>query len=365
MSESNSDIIDIPPENVVEHQAESKPSNVPPQTKRGVSRVLQLAMAGVVIVAAAVGGAWAYRDLLSSYFPSDNVLALTQQVAVLDASNKDLAKKLDAVVGVTDEIKSQAGAAQSAAEEWRKELGAVKDADAAYAKSISDMQSSLGAAQSQLKTLGEKLQAAPVAGAAASVDVSALEQRLAAVEKDLSSLKVGAGGAVDTAALSQALADLKGKVAEGSSFVDELERIRRSVPAAEGLDVLAKYAPQGVASAKALQGQLKSAMAQLPKPEAAPQAKDESWTDWVSNLFSGVISIRDQGQPDWQVLSLKADAFLASGDLAQASAAFDNLAVSLPEGMKQWHEAAEARLQLDAAMDKVSAAVLRQIAAKG
>jgi len=363
MSESNSDIIDIPPENVVEHRPE--PSKDAPAPKTGSSRGLMAVIAGGLIVASAVGGGWAYRDLLSSYFPSDSVQVLTQQVAGLDATNKDLAKKLEAVVGVTDEIKSQSAAAQSAAEDWKKQLGAIKDADDTYAKSIAALETTLADAQAQLKALQDKAQAAPAAGAAGSVDTSALEQRLAAVEKDLSALKAGAGGAVDTAALSQALADLKGKIAEGSGFATEFDRIRRSVPAAEGLDVLAKFAAQGVASSKALETQLVSAAAQLPKPEAAAAQKDESWSGWFSTLFSSVISIREQGQPDWQILSQKAQAFMASGDLAQACAVFDNQAVALPDGLKQWHDAAQARLQLDGALEKVSAAVLRQIAAKG
>ena len=158
---------------------------------------------------------------------------------------------------------------------------------------------------------------------------------------------------------------MKGKIAEGSAFNDEYDRVRRSVPAAEGLDVLAKFAPQGVANIKTLQAQLKTVQAQLPKPEAAPDVKDNSWSGWVTNLLSDVITIRDQGQPDWIVLSQKADAFLSAGDLAQASGVFENSPAPLPDGLKQWHEAAQARLQLDGALDKVSAAVLRQIAAKG
>jgi hypothetical protein len=223
----------------------------------------------------------------------------------------------------------------------------------------------LADAHAQLKALQEKVQAAPASGAVGSVDTSALEQRLAAVEKDLSALKAGAGVSVDTAALSQALADLKGKIAEGSGFATEFDRIRRSVPAAEGLDVLARFAAQGVANLKTLEAQLGTALAQLPKPEAAAPQKDESWSGWFSTLFSSVISIRDQDQPDWRILTQKAQAFLASGDLVQATAVFDNQPVALPEGLKQWHEAATARLQLDGAFEKVSAAVLRQIAAKG
>jgi hypothetical protein len=362
MSESDSDIIDIPPENVVDHQEETKTAKDRPKVK--LPRGLLVALGGGLIAASAFGGAWAYRDLLSSYFPSDNVLALTQQVAALDGANKDLTKKLEAVVGVTDEIKSQASAAQSAAVEWRKQLGEIKDAKLVTDKSLADLQTMLNNAETQLKALEEKAKASPAAGAAVPADVSALEQRLATVEKDLNALKAGTGLAIDTTALSAALADLKGKIAEGSGFADEFDRIRRIVPAADGLDVLAKFSAQGIANVKALQAQLKSALAQLPKPEA-PQQKDESWSGWLSGLLSDVISIRDQAQPDWPSLGQKADAFLGAGDLAQASGLFENLPVALPEGLKQWHEAAQARLQLDGALEKVSAAVLRQIAAKG
>ena len=365
MSDSNSDIIDIPPENVVDHQAGPKSSGdaLPPR-QRG-SNILLLGIAGGLIAVSAIGGGWAYRDLLSSYFPSDNVLALTQRVDALDAANKASAQKLDAVVGVTDEIKSQAGAAQSAAEEWKKQLGAIKDAGSAFSQSISELQTAVGDAQSQLKALDEKLQAAPASGGAASGGIRAIEQRLTTLEKELAALKTGSGSAVDTEALSQALADLKGKIAEGSAFVTEFDRVRRSVPAAEGLDILEKYAGLGVASIAALQSQLKIAAAQLPKPAAPTQQTDNSWSGWFSKLFSDVISVRDQGDPDWRILSDKADAFLASGDLAQASALFDNLSVAPPDSLKQWHEAATTRLQLDSALEKVSAAVLRQIAAKG
>ena len=363
MSDSNSDIIDIPPENVVDHEAQSKSAEQTKPPRQRNSSILLLGIAGGLIAVSAIGGGWAYRDLLSSYFPSDSVLALMQRVDALDAANKESAKKLDAVVGVTDEIKSQAGAAQSAAEEWKKQLGEIKDANSAFSQSITELQTAVGDAQSQLKALDEKLKNAPVTAGTASVDVGAIEQRLTTLEKELAALK--SGGGVDNAALSQTLADLKGKIADGSAFAAELDHVRASVPAADGVNILEKYASQGVANLKTLQDQLKTVVAQLPKQEAPALQPDNSWSGWFSRLFSDVITVRDQGDPDWQILGAKADAYLASGDLAQASGLFDNQSATVPAGLKQWHEAAQARLELDAALDKVSAAVLRRIAAKG
>lgn len=365
MSDSNSDIIDIPPENVVDHEAQSKSAgNTSPPPQRN-SNILLLGIAGGLIAVSAIGGGWAYRDLLSSYFPSDSVLALMQRVDALDAANKESAKKLDAVVGITDEIKSQAGAAQSASEEWKKQLGEIKGANSAFNQSIIELQTAVGDAQSQLKALDERLKNTPATSATASADVGAIEQRLTTLEKDLATLKASAGGGVDTAALNQALAALKGKIADGSAFATELDRVRVSVPAADGINILEKYASQDVANLKALHDQLKTVVAQLPKQEVPAPQPDNSWTGWFSNLFSDVITIRDQGDPDWQILGAKADAYLASGDLAQASSLFDNQPAALPAGLKEWHEAAQARLELDAALEKVSAAVQRRIAAKG
>ncbi len=370
MSESNSEIIDIPPENVVDHQpaddAQKSGSNASASKPvRTPARGLQVAVAAFLLVAGVVAGGWAYRDLLSSYLPSDSVKALAQRVDALDAANKELTKKLEALVGVTDEIRSQAGAAQSAADMLGKQIASLKDAGSANAKSIATLETGLNDAQAHLSALESKLQDAAASAGSTPANAGAFEQRLNSVEKDLDSLKAGGGGNIDKAALSQALADLKGKISEGTAFVDEFGRIQRSVPAADGLDVLAKYAPQGVANLKTLQAQLKSAVAQLPKAATAQSSSDKSWSAWFMNLFSDVISIRDQAQPDWPVLAQKADAFLAAGDLAQAQGLFDNLPVALPDGLKQWHEAATARLQLDAAFDKTSAAVLRQIAARG
>lgn len=362
MSESNSDIIDIPPENVVEHKAEKIEPPKPEPALRTSSRALQFGVAALIVIASIIAGGWAYRDLLSSYWPSDALKSLNEKVDGLDLANKELAKKLEAVVGVTDEIRSQAGGAQSAADMLGKEIVALKDANSADAKSIAALETTLNDEQAHLSALESKLQNLP--SGAGGANTTALEQRLAALESDVNALKAG-GGSIDKAALSQALADLKGKIAEGSSFADELSRVQRSVPAADGLDVLARYAPKGLANVKTLQAQLKSAAAQLPEAVAPAQTADTSWSAWISALFDDVISIREQGEPDWPVLAQKADAFLASGDLAQANGVFENLPVTLPDNLKQWHETATARLQLDAALEKASAAVLRQIAAKG
>jgi hypothetical protein len=64
-------------------------------------------------------------------------------------------------------------------------------------------------------------------------------------------------------------------------------------------------------------------------------------------------------------LAEKASAFAEAGDLPQAIALIDAAEGAKPSAISQWRDRAVARLKLEAALDTVSQAVLRQIAALG
>ena len=349
----------------------------PPARKpRGASRWIIAAL-----ILGALGGGFLYRGVLSNYFPSNQMVALKNQIAALEQNNTDLGNQLAAVKQGADGAAQAAAAANDAA----AQAGAAAKAAAAQAADVSTRLDQTGqqdagladqikSARADLDALRKSISEAPAAaasgGTAAPADaavLAALGQRIDALEKDVASLKAGAGAAAQagsTAALSQALSDLKAKVAAGTSFAAEYERVARMVPAAPGLDVVASAAAEGLPNAQGLADELTAAIPALPQAEAPP-AEDDSYFGMAMKSLSGFISIRPIGDTDWRQVADKASAFAAAGDLTQAIAVIDAGEGEKPMALSQWRDRAASRLALEAAVNQVSEAVLRQIAASG
>lgn len=351
------------------------PPPPPPAPKRKSGGASRWIIAALIL--GALGGGWLYRDLLSPYLPSDEMKALTAKVGALEVNNSNLA---DQVAGLQQ-------TAQSAAET----ANAAKDAGAATAEQAGKAAQGVVDLDSKLQSTDQRLSAAEAAiqSAAADLDsfrksisasgadagstpignaaLAALAQRLDALEKDMASLKSGAGvqgQANVTAALSQALADLKAKVAAGTPYAAESDRISRMVPAAAGLDTVTSYAANGVPNPQQLAAELRGLIPSLPAP-AAPPAEDNSYFGALMKSLSGIVTIREIGDADWRQVAEKAAAFAEAGDLPQAIATVDTAEGDKPLPLTQWRGKAEARLQLDAGLEKLSEAVMRQITALG
>ena len=346
----------------------------PPKKSRGASTWIIAAL-----ILGALGGGWLYRGVLSSYLPSNEMVALKNQVAALEQNNSDLAAQIAAVKQGADGAAATAASATAAAAQAAEaaksastqiaDVGAMVDQAGQQSAALADQ---LTAARADLDALRKSMSAAPAAaaagGAASPADaavLAALGQRIDALEKDVASLKSGPGASPQadaTAALSQALSDLKAKVAAGTAFQAEYDRIARMVPAASGLDVVAADASEGLPAAAGLAAELRAAIPALPQAEAPP-AEDDSYFGTVMKSLSGIISIRPIGNTDWRQVAEKAAAFADAGDLAQAIAVIDGAEGDKPVALSQWAQRAASRLKLEAAVAQVSEAVLRQIAA--
>ena len=360
---------------------ETPPPAAKPQEKRG-RPVLWLAAA--LLIGALLGG-WFYRGVLASYFPTNEMAAMKIRIDQLEASGGSLAQQ---IAGLKQEAGSAATAAGTAGEAAGNALQEAKSAAAGLAELGSRIDSTdqrIAAAETALKTAGEELSqlrsalsAAPAVttqeGAApAAIDqaaLAALGQRIDALEKEVASLKSAAtqGGGDDraavTSALSQALSDLKAKIAAGTPYPDEYDRIARIVPAAAGLETVGARAAEGLPDAAGLAEELRAAIPELPRP-AAPVAEDNSYFGTLMKSLSGIVTIREIGETDWPEIGNKAAAFAEAGDLTQAIAVIDQAEGDKPVALSQWRERAAARLQLEAALSQVSEAVLRQITAMG
>jgi hypothetical protein len=352
----------------------------PPETQPRSRNLLWLALA---LLLGLVAGGWLYRDVLAGIFPSDQVQAMQVRLDALEANGGGVAEQLASLKAQAAEAATSANAAGEGAAAALEQAKSATAGLSGLSSKIDSLDQRIAAAEAALKTATDDLAqfrtalssaAAPAPAAGGSQPVAdtaalaALGQRIDALEKDVASLKSSAGQAKGgdsssvTATLSQALSDLKAKVASGAAYAEEYDRIARMVPAASGLDTVGARAAGGLPNAEGLTAELRAAIPALPQP-AAPPAEDNSYFGTLMKSLSGIITIRPIGETDWPGVANRAAAFAESGDLNQAIATIDAAEGEKPMALTQWRDRAAARLQLEQAVAEVSEAVLRQIAA--
>lgn len=353
---------------------DTRPAAMPPYVpaKRKKSRTWAWIIAA--LLAGAIGGGWLYRDLLSNYLPTAQMTAMQGRLDALEANGKTMSEQLLAVSQASDSATASVAAADgmikstaSGLAEASSRLDGLQTRIATAETALKSARADLDSLNSTVASIGSGASTGTGTGAADPAALAALNQRIAALEKDVASLKAAPGGGDKAAlvtALSQALADLKAKIAAGASFQAEYDSISRVVPAAAGLDVLAAHAAEGVPSPAGLAKALRDAIPSLPQP-ATPAPASDSWTGWLLESLSGIVTIRDIGESDWPLLAEKAAALAESGDLTQAIAIVDAAEGTKPVPLSQWRDQAAARLALEAALVQVSDSVMRQISAAG
>jgi hypothetical protein len=366
-TDTNTDtIIDLDPDQVIENN--EKPSKMGTLTGRTYRKRNWLYL-GVALIAAALGGGWLYKDVLSAYLPSDQMTALTDKVAILEKSNTALGEQLANIDRLSAQLKSDIDIMEAKDAELAGMAVSTQTAQTATAEKLTALEQALGDTRKAVTDLSSP----PVVaadGTAVPVDaaaISVLQQRVDNLEKDVASLKVKPIDETDNrAALSQGLSDLKAKIAAGTGYRDEYERIQRMVPAAAGLDVLQQYASLGLPDAKGLAAELKNLIGSLPKPIVpGPVPESEGWWAGIYNSLSDLITIKVEGDVDWPSAASAAAALADSGDLPQAIEQLTKIEGDKPADVQQWIDRATARLALQSATKSVEDAVLRVIAAKG
>jgi hypothetical protein len=345
---------------------------VPPRPSSPVrhSSRTTLPWIALALVLGLIAGGWLYRDVLAAYLPPNQMLVMQQRLDALEARNKTLNDQLAAVAqasdvsgqsvsGLVEKLKSfeASNAGQT------KRIESVEALAAAAEDGVKKAEANIASLRKSISSIGTTSSGngGPVDNAA----LVALGQRIDTLEKDVASLKANSGEgskASITAALSQALADLKAKVAAGAPYSAEYDRLSRMVPAAAGLEVLGAHAQAGIPSPQGLAAELRAAIPALPKPSEPAPAGDSYWDTLLSSL-SGIVTIRNIGEADWPQVAEKAAALADSGDIEQAIAVIGAAEGTKPQALSQWSDKAAARLKLEAAASEVGEAVIRQITA--
>lgn len=353
-------VIDLEAEDVV--MEDTRTSETPPPPSPPRKSGFPAAWLAIAVVGGAIAGGWLYRDVLSSYLPSNELVTAQTRIDVLEAQSKTLAEQLASIAATSGQLSAEI---QGATEK----SSAALSASAAVEKRLAAAESATQAARAEL----EKLKSAVTSGGAsgATVDSSALAvlaQRLDVLEKDVASLKTVSAPtdqSTVTATLSQSLSDLKAKIAAGAPYRAELERISRMVPAAAGLNTLSANANEGLPTAAGLAAELTGLIPLLPKPETALPSSENSYLDSFWDAMKNVITIRRIGDTDWPDLAAKCAALAESGDLAQAIERIDAAEGAKPAALSGWRDRAAARIAIEAALEQTSQAVLRQITSMG
>ncbi len=354
-------IIDLDADQVIEHEDSPKPNAAAAKpVKASKNRWL---FGTAALLAAALGGGWFYKDVMSNYLPSDQVVGLSEKVEVLESQNTTLRQQLTNLDRLAAQLKSDVDALEGKEQALESGFEAAQKTDADAASKLRTLEQSLAETKQAIADVAAR----PVTGATGLAVDPALQQRVATLEKDVASLKVKPAEPIDnTAALSQNLSDLKAKIAVGTGFGDEFERIQRMMPAAAGLDVLSQHAALGLPDAKGLAGELKNMIAELPKPIIpGPVPESEGWWAGIYRSLSDLITIKVEGDVDWPTTASASVAFAESGDLPQAIEHLNAVEATKPVGIQQWLDRAQARLSVEKALQSVEEAVLRVIAAKG
>jgi hypothetical protein len=358
-------VIDLEAEDITldEPSPPPPPAPPPPTAKKSKSSSPWIIAA---LLAGAIAGGWLYKDVLSSYLPSNELTAAKASIETLQAQNKTLAEQVASISAASDQLKAQVTSITS-------DIASGKEASSTETGTLEARIAAAEAAAKAAKADIEKLKTLPSGSAPATpgTDTGALAglaQRLDAVEKDVASLKT-AGKPSDQSALaatlSQSLSDLKAKIASGSPYGDEFDRISRVVPAAAGLDTVGQYASEGLPAPAGLAKELTELIPLLPKPETDAIVPDDSYAAGIWNMMKGLITIRKIGEADWPTLAAQSAALAESGDLKQAIEKIDAADGAKPVALSNWRDRAAARLNLENALEETAKAVARQIASTG
>lgn len=359
------DAVDVTPDEVAPPDAETPPSEPPPRKPKESSRTWL--WAALLVALGAVAGGWLYRDMLSAWFPSNEMQAMSARIGALEVSNKALTEQAGAASAAADGATRKVADLDTAVKGAAGAANAAGQTTAALDARIATLEQSAQSLSDDLAKLRSGLTASTAgAGNADPAALAAIGQRLDALEKSVAALKSGAVTPADAAqvsALRQSLADLQAKIAAGAPYRADLDNVLRMVPAAGGNDLIASYADNGLANAQGLAAELRAAAATLPKPQAP--ANDGGYVSSFWNAVTSVVTIHDVGDTDWPVLAETAAKLADENKLAEAVAALDAAQGAMPDGLAKWRDRAIARTRLETAVAELAQAVGLTLAARG
>lgn len=207
-------------------------------------------------------------------------------------------------------------------------------------------------------------QSAPASTVSAGPDVSALDARLSALEARPPALATPA--AADTAPTLQdqgmaraALSDILSASERGAPFISAYERLTRALPGNSDVQRLSNFAVTGAPTLGTLLAEFPALQSSV-LAAGGPQARSDGW-DWARRAAEGLVSVRRTDAEGMSALSRLdgAHARLRAGDLPGAVGLLRPLTGAEAQAAASWLARAQARLDLDAAVQAVGLSLPR------
>jgi len=211
--------------------------------------------------------------------------------------------------------------------------------------------------KSSITDLGAKLEERNRDDPALSAKVAALAKNL----DDLMEARTAGASEMRAAAVVLAVGQVRDAAQAGASFVAPLDALRKLGPDLAAPAALTEAAASGIATMAQLQAQFAGL---VPLLVARPAGSD--WLAPARRLFHRLVSVRRTGEVTGgsnEARVARAEARLASGDLAAASRELDALDGAARDLAADWRRRAVQRMAVLAALDQVQAAAIEHLAA--
>ncbi len=364
----------------------------------GSGKLIAAGLAALILAGGA--GAWLYRTYGPAASGDSAVITQLQQqleqaqkaaaanaqkVSVLETTIATVKQEADAALQAQQkqaadrqkEASAQLAQMQARIDELNTAISAAAQsgesgtaAQAGTALKVEELTASVAAFGDKLSGLEGKLDAVSQAGGAEAGAVDALKAQVSGLSEALAALKAQqeARATQTVSALGQSFAKLSSAVASGSPFSGELDDLVSVAPTLPGIAELRELSSGGVGSLTSLAGELEqiaAGLAEQKADEAAKKVEEGGIMSALTSQLTKVVKVRKVGETDWGEELKQAAARVAAGDLENAAAGLAAKTDNVPEALAGWQDKAKQKLAAEAALQQLSEAVLRQLAATG
>ena len=375
--------------------------------KKGKTGLIIVSLAA--LIAAGLGGAWAFKQYGQKFFTPANaentaqiaaigekltatnkridtiqtgIASLSKQVSANKSTQEALAQNLNKVekslVQVDTALKAAAkkGAGpadaanslaleklttkltsiESTIQKLKTETGKASSSSATTDKAINDL-------KAQLKTVSQTLSQTQKATKTSSQQLAETAKVLAALKAAQTKLE-NAPTSSQSGKLASAFTILRAKVSNGEPFSEQLNQVATSLPQELSIDKLRKFAETGAPTNNSLLTQLSGLSLDAKPTQAEPETKTSNgaWSTLTGKL-SGLVKVSKVGETDWQAIQQQAITYLKSGDLKAAVNAINMAKQQPPKPLSDWLTLANKKIQIDAAIAQLSASVMARLTA--